>query len=179
MEETLALLALSKPTGTVTDVTGTPPIVVTDPTTTPNISFTAPAHVWADSGAAPITLLLGMQTLIKQVTITPNTYTCLRVIATGIAENASTTTVGAFIPSLGYAVAPSVPTESYAGSGNGVQVQKETTEIPGTGQFALTWLITGLTPGTAYNVAVFGFADAVAMSIQPHDVQIDVEETAT
>lgn len=90
-QDSLIAIALRKrPTGgagTVTDVTGTAPIVITNPTTTPNVAVATPARTYLKGGA--LTLNAGSQ-VNATGTITPTNSGKIKVTVTGVLHNSDT-----------------------------------------------------------------------------------------
>jgi hypothetical protein len=151
-------------------LSGTP--IVTPP------SAPALAHAWADSpGTSPVSSVAYV--VIAQATITPNKYGNIRVIGTGVVENTSLSTNGLFFAAVGVAVSPGTPVEVYTGDDNGLGVPHEATEVILGAGVAISYTITGLTPGVAYNVAIMGQASSSGtIVVNDHGIQLDAEEVS-
>ena len=135
------------------------------------------AHAWADAPGASVPI--AGYGVLAQASITLSKYDNVRVIGTGdvLGEVGSP---GTFIPAVGFALSPGTPVEVYAGDGSGIFIAKGT-ESSGTA-FLISYLITGLTPGQAYNVAIMGTATGTGptpVTVSPHGIQVDAQEEAS
>jgi hypothetical protein len=137
------------------------------------------AHVWGDSGAVGA-ISNSAFTVLAQVTVTPTTTGKVRVSGSGVVRNGNPASIN-FEAGVAFAASPTTPSgATYGGDPGGQLLTGTTGEVPTLGfAFSISYEITGLTPGTAYNIAIMGTCSDVGGSVAAHGVQIDCQEVAS